>query len=129
MVVTLQNQNDQNTHEHDDEYDDMPKVDKISLVTNALSLPLTRPWVPSDGEGSIDNQDAWRVVEPYIEEQPIPPNRVKLSDIQVFKIFTNKSITADNRYENWPFDFALQAFRGSPQLSDFILVRQLDKKQ
>jgi hypothetical protein len=68
MDATLQNQNDQKTHEHDDEHDDMPKVDKISLMTNALSLPLARPWVPSDGEGPIDNQDAWRVVEPYIEE-------------------------------------------------------------
>ncbi|GFF30575.1 hypothetical protein IFM46972_02959 [Aspergillus udagawae] len=97
-----QNQNDQNLHEHDD----MPKVDKTSLMTNALSIPLARPWVPSDGEGPIDNQDAWRVVEPYIEEQPIPPKHVKLSDVQIFKILTNKSITADNRYENWPFDFA-----------------------
>lgn len=105
MDIAAENQDTTSDQSDDDSYNDMPKGDKKSLMEDALKAPLPCAWIPSDGEGPADDQDAWKIIEPYIEDRPIPPKNVKLSDVQVFKILTNKSITIKDKHENWPFDF------------------------
>jgi hypothetical protein len=93
----------QDPHDNDD---DMLRISKETLMTTALTLPQAQPWMLSDGDGQPGDQNTWKVVEPYIQDMPIPPKNVKLSDVQVFKALTNKSLTIDQRHDNWPADFS-----------------------
>jgi hypothetical protein len=82
----------------------MPKQNVAKIMETAASQPMLTPWRHGDGEGRQYEKD-WRVIEPFIDDMPMPPCNVRLSDLQVFKIITNTKITQKERSENWPRDF------------------------
>ncbi|GAQ06491.1 hypothetical protein ALT_3812 [Aspergillus lentulus] len=72
---------------------DMAK--RAKRMDDALAQKLPVPWVYTDGTGDPANSTDWKLVEPWIEDTPKPPQYTKLSDLQVFNVISQDVSQSD----------------------------------